>query len=214
MAASKISSWCTAIGSISPSMTRWEISGAHAVVAQPAGVDSGGHEAAAQGVHLDQRRQVRGVAEVVGVGALGHGRAGGGLDGDDARALVLSAQLATDERERDAGEVGAAAGAADDDVGPVVGQLELLDHLLADHGLVHEHVIQDAAEGVAGSPDPGPPARPPPRWRCPGSRCSWGPSPGSHARRRSPCWGWATPRLRTSPSWPCGRASGRSSRAP
>ena len=38
----------------------------HAVVAQAAGVDAGRHEGAAQGVHLDQRGEVAGVAEVVG----------------------------------------------------------------------------------------------------------------------------------------------------
>ena len=63
--------------------------------------------------------------------------------------VVLSAQFAADQREREAREIGAASGAADDDVRPIVGQLELLDHLLANHRLVHEHVIQDAAQCVA-----------------------------------------------------------------
>ena len=64
----------------------------HAVVAQAPGVYSGGHEATAQGVHLDQRCHMRDVAEVVHVGALGHGRTRGGLDRDEARA-VLNALL-------------------------------------------------------------------------------------------------------------------------
>ena len=78
---------------------------------------------------------MRGVAEVVGVFAARQRRAGRRLDRDDA-ALAAAAQLQAEEREGDAGEVRAAAGAADDDVGIVARHLELLDRLLADDGLV------------------------------------------------------------------------------
>src|SRR5205807_6826928 len=46
----------------------------HAVVAQAAGVEAGRDEGRAERVHLDQRREVRGVAEVVGVLAAGERR--------------------------------------------------------------------------------------------------------------------------------------------
>ena len=107
----------------------------HAVVAQAAGVEAGRDELRAQRVHLDQRRQVAGVAEVVGEPAAGQRRAGGRLAGDHLD-LGAAAQHRAEEREGDAGEVRAAAGAADHDVRIVAGLLELLDRLLADHGLV------------------------------------------------------------------------------
>ena len=46
------------------------------------------------------------------------------------------------------GEVRATAGAADDDVGRLAGHPHLLDRLLADDGLMEEHVVEDRAEGV------------------------------------------------------------------
>ena len=60
----------------------------HAVVAQAAGMNSRRHEGAAQRVHLDQRRQVAGVAEVVSESALGEARAGGRFDGHNARVAL------------------------------------------------------------------------------------------------------------------------------
>ena len=62
----------------------------------------------------------------------------------------LPGRLVGDEREGDAGEVGAAAVAADDDVGVVARELELLLRLEADHRLVQADVVQHAAERVAG----------------------------------------------------------------
>src|SRR5262245_13397680 len=56
----------------------------HAVVAQSTGVEPGRDEGGAQRVHLDERREMRGVAEVVSVLATRQGRAGGGLDRHDA----------------------------------------------------------------------------------------------------------------------------------
>src|SRR5438552_3952260 len=53
----------------------------HAVVAEAAGVHGGGHEGVAERVHLHQRREPDGVAEVVDVLPLGEARAGARLDG-------------------------------------------------------------------------------------------------------------------------------------
>ena len=121
----------------------------HAVIAQAAGVNSRRNKGAAQGVHLDQRRQMAGVAEVVSEAALGEAGAGGGLHGHDAR-VALALELAAKEGHDKAGKVRSAAGAADDDVGLVAGQRHLLDGFLADDGLVEQHVIQHAAERVLG----------------------------------------------------------------
>ncbi len=110
-------------------------------------MEAGRDEGRAERVHLHQRREVRGVAEVVGVLALGQRRAGRGLDRDDA-ALAAAAQLQAEEREGEAGEVRAAAGAADDDVGIVARHLELLDRFLADDGLVQQHVVEHRAERI------------------------------------------------------------------
>ena len=52
----------------------------HAVVAQPAGVDRRRPEVVAQGVHLQQRRRPRRIAEVVPILALREGRARRRLD--------------------------------------------------------------------------------------------------------------------------------------
>ena len=121
----------------------------HAVIAQAAGVNSRRHKGAAEGVHLDQRREMAGVAEVVSEAALGEAGAGGGLDGHDAR-VALALELAAQKGHHEAGKVRSAAGAADDDIGFVAGQRHLLDGFLADDGLVEQHVIQHAAERVLG----------------------------------------------------------------
>ena len=121
----------------------------HPVIAQAAGVESRRRERRAQRVHLGERRQVRGVAEVVRVRPAREARAGRGLDGDDAH-LAAAAQLRAQEREDDPGEVRAAAGAADDHVGVVVRHLHLREGLLSDHRLVQQHVVQHAAERVLG----------------------------------------------------------------
>ena len=76
-------------------------------------------------------------------------RAGGRLDGDDAGLLALLDVLAH-EREGDAGEVGAAAHAADHEVGIGAGQLHLLEGFLADDGLMEQHVVEHRAQRVVG----------------------------------------------------------------
>ena len=119
----------------------------HAVITQAAGVETRRNERRSQRVHLDQRRQVRGVAEVVGVFAARQRRACGRLDRDEA-ALAPAAQLQPEEREGKPGEVRAAAGAADHDVGVVARHLELLDRFLAVDGLVQQHVVEHGAERI------------------------------------------------------------------
>ena len=100
-------------------------------------------------MHLDQRGQMPGVAEIERVFAARQRRARRRLDRDCADAFLVAQRLA-DEREGDAGEVRAAAGAADDDVGIGVGLLHLLDRLEADDRLMHQHVIEHAAERIFG----------------------------------------------------------------
>ena len=121
----------------------------HPVVAQSAGVDGLGDERVAQGVHLQQRRHLGRVAEVVAVLALGERRARGRLDAAHGRAHAAG-HLLPQEREGQAREVRPAAGAAHQHVGPLVHHGHLQERLLADDGLVHQDVVQDAAQAVAG----------------------------------------------------------------
>jgi hypothetical protein len=108
-----------------------------AVVAQAAGVDAGRHEVVAQGVHLHQRCVAGGVAEVVGIDALGQARTGGRLDRHQAHLLgARPRRLVGQEGEGGAGEVGAAAAAGEHHVGIIADLLELLLGFQADDGLV------------------------------------------------------------------------------
>ncbi len=120
---------------------------AHAVIAQTTGVEAGRHERGAERVHLHQRRHLRGVAEVVGVFAAGQGRASRRLDRHDAT-LAATAQMQTDERERQTGEVRAAARAGDHHVRIIASHFHLLDGFFADDGLVQHHMVQHRAERV------------------------------------------------------------------
>src|SRR6266480_2359960 len=122
--------------------------GRHAVVAEAPRVQRRRDEGVTERVHLDERREADRVAEVVDVLALREARTGARLDGDDAELLALAGELVGEEREGEAREVRAAADAADEDVGLRVRLLELLAHLEADDGLVHEDVVEHAAERV------------------------------------------------------------------
>ena len=122
----------------------------HAVVAEAAGVDRVGDEVVAERVHLHQRGHAGCVAEVVGVDTPGERRTGCRLHRPDGR-VHLSGHLLAQEREGESAEVGSATGAADQQVRgflPRLGQLQ--QRLFSDDGLVHQHVVEDAAEGVAG----------------------------------------------------------------
>ena len=112
-------------------------------------MDGVGHERVAEGVHLDQRGELAGVAEVVAVLAPAQRRAGRRLDAADHR-VHPSGQLLPKERERQAPEVGAAARAAHQHVGGLADLGQLEEGLLADDRLVQEHVVEHAAQGVAG----------------------------------------------------------------
>ena len=101
-------------------------------------------------VHRQQRRHAHRVAEVVAVHAAGEGRAGGRLRGHEPGLLPV-AQVRPHERGDDAGEVGPAADAPHDHVGVLAGLLHLRDRLLADHGLVQQHVVQHRSERVVGA---------------------------------------------------------------
>ena len=148
-AASKALVWRIATGSISALLDQRADHRRVAVVAQAAGVHRRGDEVVAERVHRHQRCEPHRVAEVVAIHALGQRRARGGLGGDESRRLAV-AQVGPDERERDPGEVRAAADAAHDDVGVLAGELELGDRLLADHGLVQADVVEHRAERVVG----------------------------------------------------------------
>ncbi len=104
---------------------------------------------AAQRVHLQQRRETRRIAKVVSVPAARQRGTGSRFHGDHAQLLVaFAAQLGPNERERDAAEIRSAAGTADEHVRLISGHSHLLHRLQPNHGLVHQHVIQDAAQGV------------------------------------------------------------------
>ena len=122
--------------------------GGDAVVAQAARVDARRLEHVAERIHRHQWREMAEVAEVVGVFAARQRRAGHGLDGDGAHLAAL-AQAVHEEGVGQAGDVGAAAAAADDDVGILVDLLHLLFGFEADDRLVQEHVVEHAAQSVA-----------------------------------------------------------------
>src|SRR5215218_8025081 len=123
--------------------------GGVAVVTQAPCMYAARHERVSQRVHLHHRGGACSVPEVVGVAALRKRRARGRLDGHDARALTVL-QVLADEGESDAAEVRAAPDTADHHVGVLAGQLHLLERFLPDHGLVQQHVVQDAPERVLG----------------------------------------------------------------
>ena len=120
---------------------------ARTVVAQTAGVDVGGLEVVAQGVHGQQWRVAGLVAEVVAELSSGELGAAVGLCGDELGLLAVE-QVVAHEGEGDASEVGASSEASDDDIGILAGHLHLLLGLKADDGLVQPHVVEHGAEGI------------------------------------------------------------------
>ena len=122
--------------------------GAHAVVAQAAGMGGRGHEAAAQGVHLGGGADFAGVAEVIGELAAGQAGAAGRLHGNDV-ILRLAPQHLAHEGGDEAAQVGAAAGAADDHIGLDAVFIQRRLGLQTDDGLVEQHLVQHAAQHVA-----------------------------------------------------------------
>ena len=155
-----------------------------------------------------------GVAEVVAVVAAGQRRAGGRLDGDDAR-LGAAAQACAEEREGDAGEVGAAADAADDHVR--VGARPSP----AARSPPGRSIVWCSSTWLSTRPSAylvssrvrGDPRRPR-RSRCRGCRAGRGPRPGSRGRRGLRRTGTARTSRPRSPSSRAGTASGRRTPAP
>ena len=123
--------------------------GRHAVVAQAAGVDGLRNEVGPEREHLDQRRELAGVAEVVGVHTAGHRRRRLRLDRDHL-ASASAPEVEAQEWEGQPREVRAATGAGDDHVGILAGHTHLLDGLLADDRLVQQHVVEHRPEAVLG----------------------------------------------------------------
>ena len=112
-------------------------------------MDALGDELAPEGVHHQERGHTAGVAVVVPELALGEGRCGLGLDGDDLR-LGPSGELLPHHREGESGEVGSPSDAGDHVIGDDLGLLHLLEGLQTDDGLVEHDMVQNASEGVAG----------------------------------------------------------------
>src|SRR6516165_9935153 len=83
----------------------------------------------------DERCQMPGITEIIGIFAARQARAGSWLAGDHP-GLRAAAQPGADKRERNAGEIAAAARATHDNVGIITRHLELRHRLLADDGLV------------------------------------------------------------------------------
>ena len=88
-----------------------------------------------------------GRTKIVGIFAAGQRRTGSRFHRDNA-ALAAAAKLEPEEGEGDAGEIGAAARAADHDVRIVARHLQLLNRLLPDDGLVQHNVVQHRTQGI------------------------------------------------------------------
>jgi len=115
----------------------------------PTAMEARWKESRAQRMHLQGWRQVRGVAKVVGVFSARQRGAGGGFGGNDAN-FPAATQLLADEGKGEAREVRTASGAADNDVRLGSEALHLLDRLDADHRLMHQDMVQNAAQSIFG----------------------------------------------------------------
>ena len=109
----------------------------------------GGDKAVAQGVHLGHGADLTGVAEVVFEHAPGQAGAGGRLHGDDAVVRLAPQHLAHEGGDQTA-QIGAAAGAADDDIRLDAVFIQSRLCLQTDDGLVQQHLIQHTAQHIAG----------------------------------------------------------------
>ena len=123
-----------------PSWYSLLITGLHTVVTQAACMDGCGLEPAAQGIHLGQRGDLACVAVVVGVAATGQGGAGRRFGGDEA-GVAPALEPVCHVLAQDAPQVGAAAGAADDDVGVFADPIHGDAAFAADDGLMQQHLI-------------------------------------------------------------------------
>ncbi len=123
---------------------------AHAMVAQTAGVVRGRNEAAAERVHPRQRRDLAGVAEIVGIFAARERGTGGGLHRNEVR-IRFAEQLILHERGNQAAEVRSAARASNHNVRVLADDFHCRLALQADDRLVQQHLVEHAAEHIAAS---------------------------------------------------------------
>ena len=116
--------------------------------AQTACVVSRRNKARTEGVHLRERTNHTGVAEVVSELAACKARAGCRLNGDNA-VVLLSPELFAHKRSDKSAEVRAAACAADDDVGSYVVFIERRLGFKTDNALVKKNLVENRAEHIA-----------------------------------------------------------------
>ena len=122
--------------------------GAHAVVAQAASMVGRRDEAGTQRVHLGERADLAGIAEVVGVLTASEARAACRFHSENI-VVGFATELFADERAHEATEVRTTAGATDDEVGFHAELVEGGLRFETDDGLVEEHLIQHGTENVA-----------------------------------------------------------------
>ncbi len=124
----------------------------HPVIPEATGVNRRRDERVAQGVHLHQRGGARRVPEVVAVLPLGQTGARRRFHRHDPEVRRLPGQLVLHEGKGEPTEGASAADASHQDVRILPQQLELPLRLQADDGLMHQDVVQDAAQRILGVP--------------------------------------------------------------
>ena len=117
------------------------------MVAQAARVVGRGTELAAKRIHAHKRRGFRRVAKIIGVTSPGKGRTGGGLHGDKTD-IVFPFKTFRHKRRDQTAQVGAAAGAANDDIGLDTEFIKRRFGLQTDNRLVHNDMVEYAAEHI------------------------------------------------------------------
>src|SRR5262245_61935908 len=100
-------------------------------------------------MHLDERRKVARVAEVVGETTLCEARASRRFHGNNPHPS-LSSEVEPDKWEDHAAEVRTSSCATHQYVRELAGHLHLLESLETDHGLMQQDVVKDAAQGILG----------------------------------------------------------------
>ena len=121
---------------------------AHAVVAEATSVVCRRDEARAERVHLGERADLAGIAEVVGVLTASEARAACRFHSENI-VVGFATELFTDEWAHETTEVRTTAGATDDEVGLHAELVECSLGFETDHGLVQQHLVQHGTENVA-----------------------------------------------------------------
>src|SRR5713101_7653310 len=102
------------------------------MIAKPSCMNARRYEIMPQSIHLQQRRKLGRIAEVVGVHAFGQCRTSRRFGSDDPK--VFTCKLARHEGKGKTSEVAAASTASDEHVRPFASQSKLLDGLQTNHG--------------------------------------------------------------------------------